>query len=167
MTPQILKKLADYRDDYNLGTGTILEVGSLDVNGSPRSVFTKAKKYTGLDLVEGRGVDVVHDYTKNAAFGYLGFEIIDLVICCEVIEHVPRFWRIIDHLYFNCARGGHIIISAPANGFPYHAYPIDCYRFMEDAFCHFYTPQQCELLDLSQVFDTHYQPGWVGLWRKK
>lgn len=161
MTPAILKKLASYRDTYAIGAGTILEVGSRDVNGSPRSVFTKAQNYFGIDKEAGKGVDKVEDYLESELANA------DLCICCETIEHEPKFWRIIEHLYQDCKPGGHIIISSPANGFPEHRHPLDCYRFMRDAFLHFYTAEQCTLLDLSLVHDTTGQPGWVGLWQKK
>ncbi|WP_321817215.1 MULTISPECIES: hypothetical protein [unclassified Paraburkholderia] len=38
---------------------SIIEIGSQDVNGSPRSVCPQGVSYTGVDFVEGRGVDVV------------------------------------------------------------------------------------------------------------
>jgi hypothetical protein len=37
----------------------VLEIGSYDVNGSLRSLFAKAGEYTGVDLKEGPGVDLV------------------------------------------------------------------------------------------------------------
>ena len=42
-----------------LFTGTrVLEVGSLDINGSVRPIFTDCE-YVGLDLGPGPGVDVI------------------------------------------------------------------------------------------------------------
>lgn len=165
MTPAILAKLAYYRDHYQIGTGSILEVGSCDINGSPRSVFTHAKSYLGVDKGKGKGVDMTWDYTryKSIDIEWGNFE---LVICCETIEHEPRFWKIIENLYLDCAPGGHIIISAPANGFPEHRHPVDCYRFMQDAFQCFYTTDECQLLDLSKVCDTLGHPGWIAIWKK-
>ena len=44
----------------------VLEVGSLDINGSIRDLFQNCE-YTGIDLGEGKGVDVIcpgHLYRK-------------------------------------------------------------------------------------------------------
>ena len=57
----------------------ILEIGSFDVNGSIRAMFPGAF-YTGVDLVEGPGVDRVCD-------GYLLDYSNDLFDLCSRIEH--------------------------------------------------------------------------------
>lgn len=66
---------------------TVLEVGSLDINGSVRSLF-EGCEYTGLDVVRGKGVDVVgfaHEFDAEPGS-------FDTVISCEALEHDP-FWR--------------------------------------------------------------------------
>lgn len=66
---------------------SVLEVGSLDVNGSVRTFF-EGCRYVGIDLGPGKGVDVVargeaYD-APDAAF--------DVVVSCEMMEHNPE-WR--------------------------------------------------------------------------
>ncbi len=59
----------------------VLDVGSLDINGNNRYLFSGCK-YTGVDLGEGRNVDIVctiHDY--NPGFLY------DFIISTEMLEH--------------------------------------------------------------------------------
>jgi SAM-dependent methyltransferase len=59
----------------------VLEIGSYDINGTIRDLFTDCD-YTGLDLCEGKGVDVVESgstyYSKNK---------FDTIISCEALEH--------------------------------------------------------------------------------
>ena len=61
----------------------VLEVGSLDINGSVRNMFKSS--YTGIDLQEGKGVDIVMDAVdiKNK----FEPESFDCVLCLETLEH--------------------------------------------------------------------------------
>lgn len=65
----------------------IIEIGSLDINGSSRCLFPGATSYIGLDLQEGPGVDWIGD-----AATYQPDLPVDLVICTEVLEHAAN-WR--------------------------------------------------------------------------
>lgn len=64
----------------------VLEVGSLDINGTIRGLFADCD-YTGIDVGPGPGVDLVcagQDYRgPDASF--------DVVISCETMEHNP-YW---------------------------------------------------------------------------
>ena len=65
---------------------TILEIGSYNVNGTIRSIFTNSIKYIGVDVVKGPDVDVVYDG--------LNLDIkdkFDLSISCECFEHNPYY----------------------------------------------------------------------------
>jgi hypothetical protein len=65
----------------------VLEIGSRDVNGTLRSLFAERQQkpvYLGIDIVRGRGVDVV-----ACGEGYVPPWPMDLVFCAEVLEHVP------------------------------------------------------------------------------
>jgi SAM-dependent methyltransferase len=67
--------------------GSVLEVGSADINGSIRNLFTGCD-YIGVDVAAGDGVDIVKPGQDldlpDASF--------DVVISCECFEH-NQFWR--------------------------------------------------------------------------
>ena len=46
-------------ETYVTGPVAIVDVGAQDVNGSLRSVAPPDSTYTGVDFVDGRGVDVI------------------------------------------------------------------------------------------------------------
>jgi hypothetical protein len=64
----------------------VLEIGSLDINGSVRQFF-KNCDYTGVDLGDGPGVDIVCK-GHEVPFADRSF---DTVISCECLEH-DRYW---------------------------------------------------------------------------
>ena len=64
---------------------SILEIGSYNVNGTIRDIFTN-QKYTGVDVKKGPCVDIVYDG--------LNLDIqdkFDLSISCECFEHNPFY----------------------------------------------------------------------------
>lgn len=69
--------------DYFSGK-KVLEVGSLDLNGSVRQYFSGCD-YTGLDVGPGKGVDLV---CPGQDFGGPA-QSYDVVISCEMMEHNP------------------------------------------------------------------------------
>jgi SAM-dependent methyltransferase len=131
MTPAILEWLARVRPLIPR-PGRVLEVGSLDVCGNPRSLFPDAESYVGLDLVAGPNVDRVGDaHDLRTYFGLASF---DTILCCEMLEHDLAPWLTIRQFRWVLRPGGHLIVTSPANGFPEHRYPVDCFRFLEDAY---------------------------------
>lgn len=98
----------------------ILEVGSFDVNGSPRSVIDQfgPAEYIGVDMRMGPGVDVV----CNAAdlLGAFEPESFDMVISTEMMEHAEDWRAAIYNIKALCKPGGIVIITARGPGFQYH-----------------------------------------------
>jgi SAM-dependent methyltransferase len=110
---------------------TVVDVGSMDVNGSYRMLFKPGSvKYTGVDLVEGKGVDVVVDDPYHLPFAS---DSVDLVICGQMMEHCEYFWLAFQEMIRILSPRGYLFLIAPSSG-PIHRYPVDCYRFNPDAY---------------------------------
>lgn len=89
----------------------ILEVGSHDVNGSVRQFF-HGNNYTGLDLSEGPGVDVVADaHTINYPD-----DSYDIAISCECFEHNPKWLETFVNMHRMTKKGGVIIFTCASKG---------------------------------------------------
>lgn len=88
----------------------VCELGSRDVNGSPREVFQDFRNlYVGVDLRPGPGVDVVAD----ASDWNLGASILfDLVVCTECLEHAPNAALICDNAFRLLRSGGVFLVTA-------------------------------------------------------
>lgn len=86
--------------------GRVVELGSRNINGSVRPWFASAEDYTGVDLVEGPGVDVVAD-----AALYEPDRPPDVVVCCEVLEHSPIANDIVANAAHMLAPGGWLLVT--------------------------------------------------------
>lgn len=118
-----------------LNLGRTLELGALNVNGTIRDAARGASEYIGVDMRAGRDVDLVMDAADCLqTFGAASF---DTILCCEMLEHDRRFWATVAGMHAMLRPGGHLLISTPTFGFPYHAYPKDYWRFSEDAYREF------------------------------
>ena len=106
--------------------GPVLEIGSKDY-GSTSSFrdFYAGSEYVGLDMSEGKGVDVVADLTRSV--GPLPENHFDLGICCSVLEHVEKPWLFAANLTRLIRPGGRLYMSVPWV-WRYHAYPDDYFR---------------------------------------
>lgn len=113
---------------HNMGEQVVLDVGSLDLNGSLREIFEGAKKYIGLDVEAGENVDVV---ASSHAIP-LGDDSVDVVVSSSCFEHDPMFWLTFLEMCRVVKPSGYIYINSPSNG-PYHGYPGDCWRFYADS----------------------------------
>lgn len=108
----------------------ILDVGSQDVNGSYRQIFSEPLwTYTGLDMAAGNNVDIVlrtpyvwHEVASGSA---------DVVISGQAFEHIQYFWITMLEVARVLTAGGICCILAPSSG-PEHRYPLDCWRFYPD-----------------------------------
>ena len=110
----------------------VLEVGSLDVNGSLRPLieFYRPREYVGVDIAPGRGVDILCDIQDlTTKFGPDSF---DIIISTELIEHVQDWRTAIHNIKAVCKNGGRILITTRSLGFPYHGYPSDYWRYEPD-----------------------------------
>lgn len=108
---------------------SVLEIGSLDVNGSLRSFATFDTEWTGVDLESGPGVDLVVEPHRPLPLADDSF---DLVVSTSVFEHDLAFWKTLAEMARVVKRDGYIYINAPSNG-NVHRYPMDAFRFYPDA----------------------------------
>lgn len=87
----------------------VLEVGSLNINGSIRQFFQQCN-YVGVDLGAGRDVDVI---AKGEDLSYADGSF-DVVASCECFEHNPEWAKTFGNMvrmscglvFFSCATTG-------------------------------------------------------------
>jgi len=116
------EKVKQYVRERISGNEKTLDIGSLDVNGSLKDLFTD---YIGLDMREGANVDVVSNSHK---LPYKD-ETFDLVTCVEMLEHDSNPFQTLDEIYRVLKTGGKVILAASGINFPKHAYPNDYFRY--------------------------------------
>jgi len=107
----------------------VLEVGSLNVNGSLRDHNEKNLEWIGVDFEKGEGVDVVLKDPYSYPFDSESF---DMVMASSVFEHSEFFWLLFLEMLRLTKPGGVIYVCAPSNG-GVHRYPVDVYRFYPDS----------------------------------
>ena len=147
--------------DNDLAYRAALEVGSFDVNGSPRKHFTG--EYVGVDLRDGPGVDKVADAERLP----WSEGIWPVVLCCEMLEHALRPHRVVAELARVCAAGGWVLASA--RGFDefgcwrHHGHPDDHYRYSREAFRVLFADAALDVVELEA---DPIGPGWLLAARK-
>jgi len=129
-----MKRMEWFADKYISKTQkngvSILDIGSYDVNGCYKEIFTdRSYNYTGLDMENGPNVDIV---PKNAyKWAEINTDSYDAVISGQALEHIEFFWLTVAEMIRATKKNGLICIIAP-NGFEEHRYPVDCWRFFTD-----------------------------------
>ena len=92
----------------------VLEVGSLDINGSVREFFTDCA-YIGIDLGEGDGVDKVVNIVD-----FPGRNEYDVVISTETLEHDKQWVSSLHAMYDLLQPNGLLVITCAAPNRPEH-----------------------------------------------
>ncbi|MCP4568380.1 MAG: methyltransferase domain-containing protein [FCB group bacterium] len=100
-----------FPDDFT--GGLVLDVGSLDINGSNRGLFTDCS-YVGIDLTKGENVDVVcsaHEHKGQY----------DTIISTEAFEHDPNIGESLNNIVANLLKpGGLFVFTCARDGRPEH-----------------------------------------------
>jgi hypothetical protein len=114
------------------GVRSVLEIGSQDINGSASVLFESDVRYVGVDVREGKGVDLVIDLAEpdglpklaQAAGMTVSPQMIDgwrelrpgfdLVICTEVLEHARLPYRLVDAAWQAAKNHGTVLITCAA-----------------------------------------------------
>ncbi len=115
MHPSSMTHMKAFRDKYLRGLEglTVIDVGSLDINGSYRDLFS-AHEYTGLDVVKGKNVDMVlkapckWDEVRDGS--------VDVVISGQAFEHIKYDNKVMAEVARSLKPGGHCCIIAPSAG---------------------------------------------------
>ena len=96
--------------------GRIVEIGSLDINGTVRGFFEQPTEYIGVDLGPGRGVDVVcegQDYDGDA-------NSFDVAISVECFEHNPHWQATFLNMVRMVRDEGLVVMTCATTGRPEH-----------------------------------------------
>jgi len=89
----------------------VLEVGSLDINGSMRSFFSECD-YLGIDVGEGQGVDLIVQGQEYDAPD----ESYDVCASGECFEHNPYWAETFSNMVRMCKSGGLVLFTCATTG---------------------------------------------------
>lgn len=112
----------------------VLEVGSLNVNGSLRELIEPMRpaSYTGVDMREGPGVDEV--VPAESLPEWAGDRKWDLVICTEMLEHAENWREALYGVKHVVEPTGYLLLTTRSPGFGRHDHPGDHWRYPIDFF---------------------------------
>jgi SAM-dependent methyltransferase len=89
----------------------VVEIGSLNINGTVRDFFETPKSYVGIDLIEGKDVDVIcfgKDYTPDTQ--------VDTVISTECFEHDKDWKETFENMYNITRPEGLVVFTCASDG---------------------------------------------------
>ena len=129
----------------------ILDLGSLDVNGSYRRYFEVFSwTYQGMDMTAGKNVDIVLQSPYN--WRAIKSNSVDVLISGQAFEHIEFFWITMLEIARVLKPGGLCCIIAPAGGGE-HKYPVDCWRFYPDGFSALTRCVRLKILEVSTQWE--------------
>jgi len=158
--PQQAEFFGSVRDAYRrfFHGARVLEVGSLDINGSLRSLFDDCT-YTGVDLQPGPGVDLAcPGHLLELPSGHF-----DIAVSAECFEHNP-FWReTLANMLRMTRAGGLVLLSCATTGRKEHGTTRtnpDASPFTVAARWDYYRNLRARDLEGGA-----HLPGWLAHWR--
>src|SRR4030042_6562163 len=112
----------------------VIEIGSKDYGNTPnfRLLFPDYE-YIGVDMENGKGVDIVSDFTDdfNVVSEKLGGMSFKTAICFSVLEHCKDPFKACDNISRLLDKDGILFVSVPFS-WRIHGYPSDYWRFTPD-----------------------------------
>lgn len=137
------------------GYVSVIEIGSLDINGTVRDFFPVATNYVGVDLEEGKGVDLVAQ-GQDVDFPD---DFFDVAVSAECFEHNPYWAETFANMYrmaeqfviFTCASEGrpeHGTTRTTPENSPFTVKEWDYYRNLIE-------PDFREKFDIDSMFSEH------------
>jgi SAM-dependent methyltransferase len=143
------QKILDFIKRVPIEAGNkVLEVGSMNVNGSPRQVITADVTYIGIDFRGGDGVDLVmnaEELDKKWPNEYF-----DVVLCCETLEHCENWEKVITAAWNVLRPGGYFCLTTPTIKKGRHNYPSDYWRWTLEDYGRMFNDQY--IIKLSEVW---------------
>lgn len=115
MHPEVLAFIGRVVGPRDTTNDRVLEIGSFNINGTPRPFFAAAQRYVGIDRRDGRDVDIVSE-----AKDYQPDEEFTVVVSCETLEHADDPADIIDCAWRSLAPGGLLVLTAAGPGRKQH-----------------------------------------------
>jgi hypothetical protein len=99
--------LSKFQEEYlTIDTGSILDVGSMDMNGSCKHLW-EGWKYTGLDILQGPNVDIVVSETEDWNLS----QSFDVVISLNTVEHCKDPFHLFKQI--GLASKGLVLVTSP------------------------------------------------------
>jgi hypothetical protein len=149
-----------YLAEVEMAPLVVLDVGSAVAEPnqkSNRDVMSNPNwRLLGIDIEPGPNVDIVvtdpYDWTEVTTAS------VDVVTCSEVFEHAEFFWITMLEIARVLRANGLAFITSPSSG-PLHRFPVDCWRFYDDAFQALAKYAQLNLLESQVQWAPAYQKG--------
>lgn len=133
MHPNSMRLMGDFaRTAHNHWMGKrVLDVGSQDINGSYRELFNGCAEYVGVDIVPGKGVDVLATDIDHLPFEDASF---DCIVSGQTLEHAAHPWLLVKEIARILKPGGMVCLIAP---WRFHEHkdelcPYDRWRILSD-----------------------------------
>jgi SAM-dependent methyltransferase len=149
MHPSVMEWVRQKIREAGVNGKAVLEVGSMNVNGSVRGLFAGAARYVGIDFREGPGVDQVMN-AHELGFADSEFHV---VVSTEMLEHDDAFWLSMREMGRVLRPGGILIVTARGNGFIPHGYPHDYWRFMPQSIEKLLALASCEVVEAKEDWE--------------
>ncbi len=107
----------------------VLDLGSWDKTMTVRRFLTpyQPSKYVGVDIKAAPFVDVV--CKAEDTLDKFGKQSFDIVVSTEVIEHTKDWKKVVSNIKNLLVTGGILVITTRSQGFPFHAFPMDYWRY--------------------------------------
>ncbi len=95
-------------------------------------------EWVHADLKDAQGVDIVADLMDKNGFNKLANMQPNVVLCCNILEHVTNPKELLQKAFSLLQQSGDILVVTVPYRYPYHADPIDT----------LFRPQPHEIVDL-------------------
>jgi SAM-dependent methyltransferase len=109
--------------------GRVIDLGSMDVNGTLKSACPGQLTYIGVDMFPGQNVDIVLEDPYRLPFDTAS---VDIVLSTSAFEHCEMFWLLFIEALRILKPDGLFYLNCPSNG-KFHRYPVDCWRLYPDS----------------------------------